>query len=127
MDELYSTILRTCDWDDDDFADGYYLGHGSCSGSPDTFIAVNLGLIDQIQPIQTLHLSLRTSELPHDHARPQVDISNLSLRARYPTVFLIWIIEKKRLTLSKKQSRYTVSPAYGRSSCYIQFRSGEDP
>jgi hypothetical protein len=82
MDELYSTVLGSCDWRDDDFVEGYGLFMGailaaksplsvsalqSLHGTSTTLRAsevlgqlgaVLTGLNDKGQPIQILHVSL---------------------------------------------------------------------
>jgi hypothetical protein len=83
MDDLYATILHACDWDDDDFVEGYGLVMGAilAAKTPLSMSALQslhrttpalhvvevvprlssllTGLTDKKRPVQILHLSLR--------------------------------------------------------------------
>ena len=83
MDDLYSAILRACDWDDDDFVEGYTLVMGAILAAKTPLSTSALqslhrttptlrisevvprlgslltGLTDTKRPVQILHLSLR--------------------------------------------------------------------
>lgn len=83
MDEIYSTILQACDWDDDDFREGYFLVMGAILAAKTPLsksalqslhrshptlrtcaIVSRLGSLltgntDDRRPVRVLHLSLR--------------------------------------------------------------------
>lgn len=83
MDQIYSTILLTCDWDDKDFVEGYHLVMGAIltAKAPLLFVALQslchthscnisgvttrlgplltgTGTTETNLPVQILHLSL---------------------------------------------------------------------
>lgn len=112
MDRLYLTILKSCNWDDDDFVVGYKLIVGAIMAAKDPLSIQALQALHSItestedtSPSEQSHVTVNaTVSPPHESAR-NLD-ADISPRRRFPfsRVFRHFAIEPLRTVRSKAVS-----------------------